>query len=117
VQHLECRLDIGEQIDDELQNFLREIVAHSERTYRDDEKHQAIHVTKRFVLDGSAESVKLYCRWLRRNPKVEVDSELVESARSVLKRAALMKQEETEPSNATAAHLFYRGLELLQFPV
>jgi hypothetical protein len=104
VQHLECRLDIGEQIDDELQEFLREILAHAEGTYRDDEKHQAIQCSRRFVLDGSAESVRLYCRWLRRNPKVEVDSELVESVKRVLKRAALMKQEEAEPSHATAAH-------------
>jgi hypothetical protein len=97
VQHLECRLDIGEQIADELQDFLREILEHAEGTYRSDEEHQAIHRSKRFVLDASGESVRLYCRWLRRTPNAKVDSGLVESARSVLKRAALMKQEETKP--------------------
>ncbi len=97
VQHLECRLDIGERIDDELQDFLGEILAHAERTYRYDEKHQAIHRSRRFVLDGSAECVRLYCRWLRHHPKVEVDSEMVESVWRVLKRAALMKEEHTSP--------------------
>jgi len=102
VQHLECGLDIGKQVPAEVRGLLLLIVAHADGMYFLVEE-QDLYVSKSSLCDPIA-SLKLYIRWLRRNPKIELDGELVESLRTVMKRAVLMKEDGTEPLNDTATH-------------
>ncbi|KAN0119383.1 hypothetical protein V8E51_001591 [Hyaloscypha variabilis] len=109
VQCLECSLDIGEGICYMLQNLLRDIVVHAKGKNREDEpyEYEAIDLSKKWAA-GPARSLKLYCRWLRNNPEIDVDAELLESARRVLERSTLMEEEETTQPQSRKGKLIIR---------